>query len=211
MPLNHLTPLSLNNRIRCHLITGAIVRSNITSYNTSKFKRGVYMIIISNYAKEHRDNKVFIRSKEDSVCPICSSNLKTIGSKQRKVIEQDGSKQTYVIRRLRCIKCKTIHHELPDLIVPYKRHCLSTIELAISTKQGSSLITSSSTTASYTIRKIKTWWNVVSVYLMNIINSLKFKYGAVYFNNPCPRDVVRAVVNTHNWVHTRSVQMSMRC
>ncbi|WP_367618590.1 DUF6431 domain-containing protein [Paenibacillus andongensis] len=33
-----------------------------------------------------------------------------------------------VVRRLRCSKCRNIHHELPDCIVPYKRYESSCIE-----------------------------------------------------------------------------------
>ena len=27
-----------------------------------------------------------------------------------------------MVRRLRCLDCKKISHELPDMVVPYKRH-----------------------------------------------------------------------------------------
>ncbi len=33
-----------------------------------------------------------------------------------------------MIRRLRCEKCGRIHHELPDMLVPYKQHIAATIE-----------------------------------------------------------------------------------
>ncbi|NLU51226.1 MAG: hypothetical protein GXX09_12680 [Syntrophomonadaceae bacterium] len=33
---------------------------------------------------------------------------------------------------LGCVECKRIHHELPDMLVPYKRHVRESIEAAVS-------------------------------------------------------------------------------
>ena len=44
-----------------------------------------------------------------------------IGSRPRIVRRRDGSNISLIIRRLRCRECGTIHHELPDMIIPYKR------------------------------------------------------------------------------------------
>jgi hypothetical protein len=35
---------------------------------------------------------------------------------------------TYGIRRLRCVGCRRIHHELPDLLVPYKHYEAAVLE-----------------------------------------------------------------------------------
>ncbi|WP_177213477.1 DUF6431 domain-containing protein [Proteiniclasticum ruminis] len=59
---------------------------------------------------------------EKSVCPICMGELEIIGSRRRYSIEATGSRQTLVVRRMRCPNnvCRKIHHELPDILVPYK-------------------------------------------------------------------------------------------
>lgn len=49
------------------------------------------MVIISLYHKEVGNGRVYIRSKEASVCPVCFSSLRVIGSLERKVIETNGS------------------------------------------------------------------------------------------------------------------------
>ena len=167
------------------------------------------MVIISNYSKEYIDNKIYIRSEEESVCPVCFSGLFVIGSKHRKVIDQEVVKQTYVIRRLRCKGCKSIHHELPDVIVPYKRHCAETIEQAIS-EETSDAVNTVSAISRHTVRRIKKWWNSMSVYFDGIVAAVTFRYGCPREAISRPREVMCAVVNTHNWVHTRSVQLSMQ-
>lgn len=35
------------------------------------------------------------------------------------------------IRRLRCVKCRRMHHELPDFIVPHKHYAARSIEQAL--------------------------------------------------------------------------------
>ena len=72
-----------------------------------------------------------MRGNESAICPICGEVLSVRGRRERKIIDSGGEKVKLVIRRLRCERCKRIHHELPDCIVPYKRHCSETIEAVI--------------------------------------------------------------------------------
>lgn len=67
-------------------------------------------------------------SEENHLCPKCSTVLCRSGWRKRTVIAMDGIPETYWIRRLYCPKCKKIHHELPDFIVPYKRYTAQVIE-----------------------------------------------------------------------------------
>ncbi|MGI6467766.1 MAG: DUF6431 domain-containing protein [Syntrophomonadaceae bacterium] len=64
----------------------------------------------------------FVRSLEQIACPCCSGILKAISRRKRSCIDSLGEKVILSIRRLRCVECKRIHHELPDMLVPYKRH-----------------------------------------------------------------------------------------
>ena len=115
------------------------------------------------------------------------------------MINSAGYKQTLIIRRLRCEGCKHIHHELPDLLMPYKRHCMKTIENIIAGDTKDVCCENS------TIRRIKAWWVGCRLYFESIIMSLRTKYGLVFSENPAPREIVRAVVNVHLWSSTRSV------
>ncbi len=63
--------------------------------------------------------------------PCCGSRLKVIGTRRCKYINSTGEVITLVIRRLRCSNCKHIHHELPDILVPYKRYDSESIESAL--------------------------------------------------------------------------------
>jgi len=144
----------------------------------------------------------FIQSEETSICPVCSVPLVVIGSRERKMITGDEAVRTLVIRRLRCSRCQRIHHELPDIIIPYKRHSAETIERIIAEEYEEVNCEES------TIRRIKAWWAASLMYFESVIASLREKYGAMLSLCPAPREIVRAVVNANLWVHTRSAFLS---
>jgi len=92
------------------------------------------MVITSNY-EEWIDKKgrIHIRSKEEMTCPICQGKLTVRDSKPRGVRFKDKPGKTkLIIRRLYCKDCDLLHSELPDTVIPYKRHARETIEAIIS-------------------------------------------------------------------------------
>ena len=136
------------------------------------------------------------------MCPVCSGTLKVIGVRKRGVIESGGTKIKIVIRRFRCRECERIHHELPDRVIPYKRHGADTVEKIIAGK------TEEVYCEENTVRKIKAWWAACHLYFESVLASLREKYGMVFSERPAPREIVRAVVNANLWVHTRSAFLS---
>lgn len=88
------------------------------------------MIMIHDYELEPcgTSNLFYVRSREEGRCPCCREKMKVIGSRHRMVYRQDGTSISLVIRRLKCSSCRKIHHELPDLVVPYKRYEAAVIE-----------------------------------------------------------------------------------
>jgi hypothetical protein len=161
------------------------------------------MVIIIQY-REERDEAgiIHIISEEETACPICVGILVVIGSRRRGLEDSAGNKVTLIIRRLRCQTCRKIHHELPDRIIPYKRHCAETVEKIVSGDVEDvccDFVTES---------RIRAWWNAMHTYFKSVLVSLQRKYGAVFSSNPTPREIVRAVVNANYWVHTRSASMS---
>lgn len=160
------------------------------------------MVSISKYRQEYKDGKIFICANEKSVCPVCQSELRVIGSKHRKAIDPKGEWQTFVIRRLRCEACKLIHHELPDIFIPYKRHCAETVE-KIATNENES-----ATRSPTTISRIKQWWEVIRNYFVYFAACLAAKCDLRAPTHLTPAIIVRAMANTHSWVHTRSAWMS---
>ena len=57
-----------------------------------------------------------------------------IGSRKRAFISSVGERIVLIIRRLKCKACGRVHHELPDILVPYKRYSSESIEAVIGCK-----------------------------------------------------------------------------
>jgi hypothetical protein len=103
-----------------------------------------------------------------------------------------------LIRRLACSECGKKHHELPDILVPYKRHCAATVENIITDGEDSACCEES------TIRRIRQWWQIMYLYFKGICNAQTVKHG-INFGEPLQLvETVRAVGNSHNWASTRS-------
>jgi hypothetical protein len=123
------------------------------------------------------------------------------------VTDGTGEKLKLIIRRLYCPKCKRLHHELPDCIVPYKRHTAETIEEIISGKSEGIACDFK------TVRRIMTWWKAVGPYFRSIMGTLAEKYIIAMHDPPAFKEMVRAAVNTNNWIFadmicTRSASLS---
>ena len=88
------------------------------------------------------------------------------------------------------------------MVIPYKRHCAQTIEKIVEGK------TAEVCCEENTIRKIKAWWAACQLYFQSVMTSLREKLGIEFPERPAPREIVRAVVNAHLWVHTRSAFLS---
>ena len=110
----------------------------------------------------------------------------------------DSGKVHLMIRRLKCKNCEKIHHELPDIIVPYKRHCAETIENIIGGKDAGAPCEGS------TILRIKAWWAAMQLYIKSIMASLKAKYDIELSADKKLPEIVRILANTHLWPRTRS-------
>lgn len=139
-----------------------------------------------------------MRSEEQSICPVCGGSLNVIGTRERTVWIGNGGKETLVIRRLCCTDCGKIHHELPDCVVPYKRYSAEVIEDIIRIDAENPCCENS------TIWRIKRWWATFCLYFRGVLASLTEKYDVVFSANPTLKEIVRAVVNAHLWIHTRS-------
>lgn len=171
------------------------------------------------------DQVFFVRSMEQSHCPICQSSVKVIGSRHRILIEDTGEIKTLVIRRLKCQnpRCARIHHELPHTVVPYRRHCAGTIE-AIFDAEGFEPIDMDESV----IRRIREWFEVHKDAIHGGLLGLAALLGTGFAEEPSVRpksvlerihalfkdrpgwlsQTVRILVNHCRWPHTRSASMS---
>jgi len=182
------------------------------------------MIILSEYELvENPLNGVFVRSGEQNFCPCCGGQLRVIGSRERKYINDAGERVTLIIRRLHCRGCKRVHHELPDILVPYKRYSSESIEAVVT---GDTTLTVAADES--TISRWRRWfWNLSNYFLgclVSIATCLNRKPVEEESHLPksplqriwqyvgdAPRwlaRVVRSVVNANYWVHTRSAFLS---
>ncbi len=161
----------------------------------------------------------FVRSVEQSSCPICDGSLKVIGSRHRGCIKSEGDAIELIIRRLRCHDCNKIHHELPDILVPYKRHVSESIEAAVTGDENLYVAADEST-----IRRWRNWFEEVAIYLLGCLKSIAIRHGIRFAETPShgPESallgiwrfvggapgwlarVVRSVANSNLWVQTRS-------
>ena len=159
--------------------------------------------MISKYGKKvDEKGRMHILCYEYHICPVCGNTLLAIGIRERKYIDSGGITRILVIRRLCCKGCRLIHHELPDMLVPYKRHCVETVESVVGDKHDDVCCDDR------TIKRIKAWWESCRLYFENVLASLSEKYGVKFPQRPAPREIVRAVVNANLWIHTRSASLS---
>lgn len=162
----------------------------------------------------------FVRSKEQSFCPCCGGPLKCIGSRTRKYYDSLGCK-TLRIRRLRCESCSKVHHELPDILIPFKRYSNNCIESVVMDGKNAPVPADEST-----ILRWRSWFRESVLHFTGCLTSIAIKLGRR------PDDsyeqlsllqrlwhyvgdaknwlvrVVRSIVNSNNWVHTRSAFVS---
>ncbi len=164
-----------------------------------------------------------VKSGEQSYCPCCGGTLKVIGSRKRNYINGAGEKVTLIIRRLQCKPCTRIHHELPDLLVPYKRYGSESIEAVVTGDANLTVAADEST-----ISRWKHWFMELSVHFLGCLISIAICHmkNAVEERSCLPQSplqriwhyvgdapcwlsrVVRPIVNTNYWVQTRSAFLS---
>lgn len=164
----------------------------------------------------------FVKSAEVIPCPCCGGNLSVIGSRVRKSIKGSGEVTQLVIRRLRCVDCKRIHHELPDLLVPYKRYDAESIEHVINESTSLDIAADEST-----LHRWRSWFLAWALYAQGCLQSIAIRFD-LSVGNPSftPQSAllsigryvgdasgwlaraVRPIANLNLWVHTRSAFLS---
>jgi hypothetical protein len=127
-----------------------------------------------------------------------------------------------IIRRLRCELCRKIHHELPDILVPYKRYDVESIEGVVSEPARRDISVDEST-----LSRWKIWFRAWAVYAEGCLQSISIRFNLPVANTSGRpqsalhtlgrfvgtadgwlKRTVRPMVNSHFWLHTRSAFMS---
>jgi len=165
----------------------------------------------------------FVRSMEQIPCPCCGEHLNVIGSRRRKYLTSLSQPKVLVIRRLRCCHCSRIHHELPDILVPYKRYASEAIEPVVADEPALSVAVDEST-----LTRWRHWFAECAEHFAGCLESIRIRYGHDSAQGPSTlassvlqriwhyvgesplwlARVVRPVANTNHWIHTRSAFLS---
>lgn len=156
---------------------------------------------------------------EQIPCPCCGERLSVIGSRRRKYLTSQSVSKVLVIRRMKCYRCNRVHHELPDILVPYKRYASEAIEPVIADELPLSVAVDEST-----ITRWRQWFFECAEHFAGCLESIRIRFGhgsvegpsdlslsvlqrIVHYVGDAPAwltRVVRSVANTNQWVHTRS-------
>jgi hypothetical protein len=164
----------------------------------------------------------FVRSAEVHHCPVCENGLYVIGSRVRKGRKPTGEKVSYVIRRLRCTSCQRIHHELPDLFIPYKHYEVSCLEEVLTQGKMSDVAADESTLYRWSV-----WFAQIWLYWVGCLQSIATRFGlaveGLSVSSPSAlqqigryvgddrgwlKRLVRPIVHAHLWVHTQFAFLS---
>ncbi|WP_240984494.1 DUF6431 domain-containing protein [Acididesulfobacillus acetoxydans] len=162
----------------------------------------------------------FVRCAESVPCPCCGGQLSVIGSRRRKCKTSSGQTRVLIIRRLRCVQCGRIHHELPDCLVPYTRYESASIKCVVSKGSESSDVAADNAT----LYLLRVWFIMILPYFLSCLNAIAIRLGQDPVEEPSVptlsahqriglyvghtsgwlAGIVRPIVNTNSWVHTRS-------
>jgi hypothetical protein len=137
-----------------------------------------------------------------------------MGSRSRVWVLNSGERRRLIIRRMRCTKCHKIHHELPNLLVPYKHYDAASIEGALSSPTCIDVAADEST-----IFRWRSWFAVWSVYAQGVLTSLSLRFDLPVVQSSTSSQsvlhvfgrfvgtaagllarVVRPIANSHAWV-----------
>ena len=90
------------------------------------------MLIIEQYFLYRSSTHVIhITNDNEPQCPACGNLLRFIGTYRRKLRDSEYRDDTFIVRKLRCDACKSIHAELPSLFIPYKQYSRKGMEDAV--------------------------------------------------------------------------------
>ena len=145
-----------------------------------------------------------------------------IGSRPRTWIRSSGEEAKLIIRRLRCQDCRRIHHELPDLLVPYRRYESASIERTLEDPEAAGVAADEST-----LYRWRQWFAAWAVYAAGCLGSIAQRFQVPVSGSSGPTQsvlhrighfvgnapgwlarVVRPLTNLHLWIHTRFAFLS---
>ena len=115
----------------------------------------------------NNETKIYtIESHQSSFCPLCGGDLSVRDSRKRGVIDGDGEKKTFRLRRLQCDLCDKLHIELPGFIQPFKHYASEVIEAVLDGSDDCMVETS-------TIKRWRKWFSSAAPYIERALAAIK--------------------------------------
>lgn len=81
-------------------------------------KDDIYKRLLDTFKK----NYYIVRNNDLLYCPFCGNTVTPRGSKKRTLIDNDGQKQLFSLKRVYCSNCNSLHIVLPDCFIPHKQY-----------------------------------------------------------------------------------------
>lgn len=169
------------------------------------------MIIAKDYSIEKSEKYKYpiVVSHNKPFCPCCGNEIIYFGKKLRKYDDNSGKRKKIYINRCYCKKCNKIHHELIDILVPYKLKTSDVIEQCVDAKDPYEITSCDSST----VYRIKRWFRNIKQDLTNRLISCLKQYPAIEESEiPSLQDnhrqkgwlkkTVLVLVNFFNWPPT---------
>ncbi len=157
---------------------------------------------------------------EQIPCPHCQERLRPYDRRSRKYVDIAGDWRVLVIRRLRCSnpRCRRIHAELPEFVVPYKRYGVGSIEAVLTG------VAKAAPAEESTRWRWRAWHRQLREHFLGVARSV-WRHGAeiarTLLASPTESSsttrncivwplaaLVRLAVNSGNWITTRSAMVT---
>jgi hypothetical protein len=129
-------------------------------------------------------------------------------------MQSDGTKSRLVIRRTQCESCSRIHHELPDILIPYNHYDAESIEGVLAEPEHANVAADEST-----LLRWRAWFAAWSVYAQGVLTSLALRFDLPLVHSSTATQsvlhvlgrfvgttagllsrAVRPIANSHAWV-----------
>lgn len=138
---------------------------------------GYFIIDHYDYDKSHTN-----------LCPICGDSLTYRDSRPRIYRRYNGQKEHILIRRMRCSRCRCLHNEIPDCIVPHKHYASEIIENVLDQVSTPDNKTTEDNPCEQTMNRWKAWWLANHSQCIGILNSLFVQFTELF--DPWPSVMV---------------------